>query len=226
MDKNGLIKLIEEEHAAEFDTYFDMLCEYNKMFNLTSVCDRKGVFYRHFLDSVAGEEYFFGGADVAEIGSGGGFPSLPLKIVRPDLKFTLIESTGKKCNFLQAVVDKLGLGGVKVLNIRAEDGARDKLLREKFDICCARAVARMNTLAEYCMPYVKVGGRFIAYKGECGEELQEAKNAVSVLGGELELADCYELDNCGKRTLVVIKKVKTCPPKYPRGLGKERKNPL
>lgn len=215
-----------KERSDRFSAFAELLKEHNKMYNLTSICDDEGIYFKHFLDSIVGEEYFIVGVSVAEIGSGGGFPSIPLKLIRDDLKFTLVESTGKKCNYLNTVVDKLGLKGVKVVNMRAEDGAHDKTYREKFDICCARAVARLNTLAEYCLPYVKVGGKFIAYKGDCEEELAEATNAIKVLGGEIEQIVRYELENCGKRTIVIVKKVSATPLKYPRGNGKERKQPL
>lgn len=218
---------ISEDKREEFSQFFALLSEANKTFNLTSITDGKEVEIKHFLDSILPADEFFNGANVVEIGSGGGFPSIPLKIARPDLRFTLIESTGKKCAFLNSVVDKLGLNCVQVLNIRAEDGARDKNLREKFDIATARAVARLNTLCEYCLPYVKLGGKFIAYKGDVSEELAEAENAVKLLGGELEKCVEYELpDGMGKRCAVVIKKVKNTSLKYPRGQGKERKNPL
>lgn len=225
MDTARLHALLNN-YSEQFTLFKELLKEHNKMYNLTSICDDDGIYFKHFLDSVAGEEYFEKGASVAEIGSGGGFPSVPLKIVRSDLRFTLVESTGKKFNYLNTVVDKLGLSGVKVLNIRAEDGAKDRALREKFDICCARAVARLNTLSEYCLPYVKVGGRFIAYKGDCDDEIEEAANAFKVLGGELEKVVRYELENCGRRTLVIVKKVCATPQSFPRGQGKERKQPL
>lgn len=225
MDITRMHALIKE-HNEKFSAFAELLKEHNKMYNLTSICDDEGIYFKHFLDSIVGEEYFKVNASVAEIGSGGGFPSVPLKIIRDDLKFTLVESTGKKCNYLNTVVDNLGLKGVKVVNMRAEDGARDKTYREKFDVCCARAVARLNTLAEYCLPYVKVGGKFIAYKGDCEEELAEAANAIKVLGGEIENVVRYELENCGKRTIVIVKKVCATPAKYPRGNGKERKDPL
>lgn len=225
MDVNRLKQLVSD-NGEDFKIFKDMLLERNKICNLTSVCDDEGIYFKHFLDSVAGEEYFFKGAKVAEIGSGGGFPSIPLKIVRRDLKFTLIESTGKKCAFLKDVVDKLGLDGMNILNIRAEDGARLANLREKFDVCCARAVAALNTLSEYCLPYVKPGGRFIAYKGDCGGELEKAGRAVKILGGEIEKTDRFGLENCGIRTIVVIKKVGATPALYPRGRGKEKKQPL
>jgi len=225
MDFTELYKLLEDPKFAVFK---DTLIEYNKMYNLTAITDEKEIYIKHFLDSIIPRNYFSGGTEVVEIGSGAGFPSLPLKLVRNDLKFTLIESTGKKCNFLNVVVDKLGLDGVKVLNIRAEDGGRNVELREKFDFCVARAVARLNTLCEYCIPFVKVGGKFVAYKGsDAREEIEESENAVKILGGAIEKIDNYELpQDGGKRTVIVIKKVKNTPQKYPRGRGLERKRPL
>ncbi len=226
MDTDRLKALITGEYREKFTLFAGLLKEHNKMYNLTSVTDDGGILYKHFIDSAAGEEFFTAGASVAEIGSGGGFPSIPLKIIRDDLKFTLIESTGKKCNFLNTAVEKLGLKGVKVLNIRAEDGARLPAHRESYDICCARAVARLNTLSEYCLPYVKKGGRFIAYKGDCAEEIKEAERAIKILGGETEEIFNFTLGDYGARTIVVIRKTQNTPPKYPRGNGRERKSPL
>lgn len=226
MDLNEAQRLIKE-HEEEFASFFALLSETNKIMNLTALTDEKEVYLKHFADSVAPCGLFPEGADVAEIGSGGGFPSVPLKIVRPDLKFTLIESTGKKCAYLEKVVDKLSLGGVKVLNIRAEEGARRDSLREKFDVACARGVARLNTLCEYCLPYVKTGGAFIAYKGDADGEIKEAENAVKTLGGRLEKVFRYSLSGeASSRCAIVIRKVKPTPAAYPRGRGKERKNPL
>ncbi len=214
-----------KENIIEFNKFREILLEYNNKFNLTAITDEKEMYYKHFLDSVAGEKYFIEGASVAEIGSGGGFPSIPLKIIRKDLSFCLIESSHKKCGYLEEVVDRLKLNCVKVLNERAEVAAKQVLHREKYDVCEARAVARLNTLAEYCMPFVKKGGRFIAYKGDCREELKEAERAIKLLGGETEKVDEYEI-NGEKRTLVVVKKVASTPMKYPRGQGKERKSPI
>lgn len=219
--------LIKNVCFDKFEKFKALLSEYNEKCNLTSLTDEKEIFYKHFYDSCAGESLFSEGARVIEIGSGGGFPSVPLMIVREDLKFTLIESTGKKCAFLKDAVDKLGLNCEQVLNVRAEDGAHSENLREKFDFACARAVARLNTLCEYCLPFVKVGGSFISYKGTAGEEIKEAENAIKILGGKTEKIINYELpENMGKRTLIVIKKVCATDKKYPRGNGKERKNPL
>ena len=162
-----------------------------------------------------------------EIGSGAGFPSIVLKILRPDLKMSLLESVGKKCEFLHAVVDNFSLKGVHMYNVRAEDAARDSKFREKYDFVTARAVARMNTLCEYCLPFVKVGGRFIAYKSGDKTEIEEAKNAYNQLGGKVREIYEYSLpEGVGDRILAVVEKVKYTPARYPRGQGKERKNPL
>lgn len=227
MDVEKIAEIIKNNCSDKFEQFENLLLEYNKKCNLTSITDKKGVFIKHFLDSAAGESLFPLNSKVVEIGSGGGFPSVPLKLIRDDLDFTLIESTGKKCTFLNEVVEKIGLNCVQVLNIRAEDGARDKNLREKFDVACARAVAQLNVLCEYCLPFVKVGGSFIAYKGDCSEEIENAANAVAVLGGKLDKIISFELpDGGGKRNIIKIVKVKPTPEKYPRGQGRERKNPL
>ncbi len=218
--------MISGEYGEKFENFKNLLLDYNNKFNLTAITDEKEVYIKHFLDSVAGESFLIPNASVVEIGSGGGFPSIPLKIIRDDLQFLLVESTGKKCGYLQTVVDKLNLNGVQVKNARAEDAAREVIYREKFDFAVARAVARLNTLCEYCMPFVRVGGKFIAYKGDAEEEIKEAANAIKILGGELETVQSYELPNSEKRTLIVIKKVAHTPRQYPRGQGKERKAPL
>ena len=216
-----------EKFSDKFREFNGILTEFNQKYNLTAISDEKEVYIKHFFDSIKPQKYFPTGAKVVEIGSGGGFPSVPLMIVRDDLSFTLIESTGKKCEYLKHVVDKLGFSGVQVLNIRAEDGGKDKNLREKFDVATARAVARLNTLCEYCMPFVKIGGRFIAYKGDADEEIKEAENAIKTLGGEIEKIEKYGFpEGFGKRTVIVIKKIKSTPVKYPRGRGLERKKPL
>ena len=227
MEQEKYLDLIKNGCGEKFNKFSYLLTEHNKICNLTSVTDEKGVMYKHFYDSIVGEKLISNGATVVEIGSGGGFPSIPLKIVRDDLKFTLIESTAKKCAFLKSVVDSLSLNCVQVKNIRAEEGAHDKNLREKFDFAIARAVASLNTLCEYCLPFVKVGGKFIAYKGDAREEIKAAENAIKLLGGEIEKIVDYSLpEDFGKRELVVIRKIKHTPSVYPRGQGKERKQPL
>ena len=204
-----------------------LLLEYNQKYNLTAILEEKDVYYKHFLDSAAGVDLFKENASVAEIGSGAGFPSMVLKILRPDLSFDLFESVGKKCEFLRAVVDNFGFSGVHIYNIRAEEGAKDAKFREQYDCVTARAVARMNTLTEYCLPFARVGGAFIAYKSGDKTEIDEAKNAYKTLGGKLKTVHEYSLpEGYGDRVLAVVEKIKPTPAKYPRGQGKERKNPL
>lgn len=224
-DFNKLASLAESNRQV-FETFYSLLTEYNAKYNLTSILEERDVYYKHFLDSIAGEDLFPENARVAEIGSGAGFPSVPLMIVRGDLKFTLIESTGKKCEFLKTVVNELHLNA-NVLCERAEVTAKKAEYREQFDVCCARAVARLNTLSEYCLPFVKPGGSFIAYKGNAEEEIKESGRAIALLGGKIRGKICYDLpEGYGERTLVVVGKTSSTPEKYPRGQGKERSKPL
>ena len=231
MDMQDILKRLEkeirEEKREQFEKFRSLLLEYNEKYNLTAILEEEEVFYKHFLDSAAGVDLFKRNARVAEIGSGAGFPSLVLKILRPDLSFDLFESVGKKCEFLRAAVDKLGMDKMNIYNLRAEECGKDKNFRERYDHATARAVARMNTLAEYCLPFVKVGGTFIAYKSGNAEEIEEAETAYKTLGGKCKEVIRYALPKeYGERTLAVIEKRKPTPPRYPRGQGKERKNPL
>ncbi len=236
VDKKGMeIRDIERIYQEELlgakreqlEKFRALLLEYNGRYNLTAITEEKDVTYKHFLDSAAGMDLFKEGACVAEIGSGAGFPSMVLKILRPDLKFDLFESVGKKCEFLKVVAEELELKNVRVFSLRAEDAAREENFREKYDYATARAVARMNTLSEYCLPFVKVGGAFIAYKSGDTSELTEAKTAYKALGARLKKIYEYALpENYGERALAVVEKVSATPNKYPRGQGKERKSPL
>ena len=215
---------VTEEQLNSFEKYYRLLVHYNSMFNLTAITEKEEVYKKHFIDSVINVDKLVGKM-LIDVGSGGGFPAIPIKIMRPDIDVTLLEATGKKCDFLKIVIEELGLKNIRVVNGRAEDLGKDKDFRECFDICSARAVARLNTLCEYCMPFVKVGGYFVSYKGNAKEELEESASAIKILGGEVEKADFYSLDDAG-RSLIYIKKVKNTDKKYPRGQGKERKNPL
>lgn len=218
---------LNDENEKKLGLFYDFLNEYNKKVNLTSITEEKEVWIKHFLDSVIGEKFFEKNSSVIEIGSGGGFPSIPLKIIRSDLSFTLCDSTGKKCEYLKEAVKSLGLENVEVVCARAEDLGKNPVYREKFDVVTARAVARLNTLSEYCLPLCKVGGKFVAYKGEASEEIKEAVNAVEILGGKISAVEKTELPfGSGERNIVVIDKIKKTPPSYPRGNGKERKKPL
>ncbi len=215
---------ITEKQLELFDKYYRLLVEYNGRFNITAITEKEEVYLKHFIDSCLFVDKL-NCENLIDVGSGGGFPALPIKILREDIKVTLVEATGKKCEFLQAVVDNLNLSGVKVINARAEDLAKNLEFREKFDGCSARAVARLNTLCEYCIPFVKVGGTFYAFKGNAEEEVLEAKNAVKILGGKVKAVHKSDLSGA-VRTLVEIEKIEKTAVKYPRGNGKERKNPL
>ena len=207
-----------------FEKYYQILIEYNAKFNLTAITEREQVIIKHFVDSSLACGKVCGNT-LIDVGSGGGFPAIPLKIMNDNLNLTMLEATGKKCEFLKAVVKELSLNNVQVINDRAETLAKDVKFRESFDCCTARAVARLNTLCEYCMPFVKLNGVFVALKGDVSEELLEANNAIKVLGGKLVDNYEYTLDGA-KRAIVIIEKVSSTDKKYPRGNGKERKNPL
>lgn len=215
------------ETAEKFAAFYALLSDYNKKVNLTRITDEADCRIKHFLDSLAGEKYFPQGADCAEVGSGGGFPSVPLLIARPDLHFTMFESVEKKCVFLRLAVRELGLNA-RVECLRAEDAGKDARFREKFDVCCARAVARLNTLCEYCLPLVRTGGRFVAYKGASGEEeADECAHALSVLGAKECARERFSLpEGAGERVLFAAEKISRTPAAYPRGNGKERSRPL
>ncbi len=217
---------LTEEEGKKFEIFREMLKKYNNEFNLTAICDDEGINEKHFIDSLLGVEMFTKNSTVAEIGSGGGFPSLPLKIVREDLSFTLIEATGKKCRYLEKVINELGLKNMTVINGRAEEIGKDPAYRERFDYATARAVASLNVLSEYCMPFVKTGGSFIAYKGNADAEIEEGRNAVKILGGEIGRIKSADLPDGSERKIIEIVKKSKTPVLYPRGNGKERKKPL
>lgn len=211
------------QNREKFEAFSTLLTSYNARFNLTAITKKEEVEIKHFLDSLAAEPLFPHGALVAEVGSGAGFPSIPLLIAREDLFFTLIESTKKKCEFLKVAVRELSLHA-EVLCMRAEDAGKNAAYRERFGACCARAVAPMSALVEYCLPLVRRGGVFIAYKGE---SVEEGERAISVLGGRLAEQISYELpEGMGKRNLLLVKKERATPAKYPRGRGAERKDPI
>ena len=215
---------IDSEKIAKFEKYKDLLIYYNSQFNLTAITDEREIVIKHFVDSLLICENIKCG-NVIDVGSGGGFPAIPLKIVNDELNYTLLEATGKKCEFLKTVIKELDLKNAVVINGRAEDFAKNSTYRESFDFCTARAVARLNTLCEYCLPFVKKGGKFFAYKGLAEEELKEAQNAIKILGGKLEKVYNFTLEDAQRNVICIAKKELT-PPKYPRGNGKERKNPL
>ncbi len=230
-DIDSILKEINNQiyvkNAEKFSLYYDLLCEYNKMCNLTTIVDKKEAYVKHFVDSLISYQQFENNSSVIEIGSGGGFPSIPLKIVREDLDFTLVEATRKKCTFLNQVINKLQLKKIKVINDRAEILSKTENHREKYDYAVARAVARLNSLNEYCLPFVKVGGKFFAYKSDNCEEIDEGRNSVKILGGKISNVYKYSLpEDMGDRNIIEIEKILNTPEKYPRGQGKERSKPL
>lgn len=206
----------------KFDLYYDLLIEWNKKFNLTAVTERDKVELLHFKDSLLGEDLFEEGAKVLDVGSGAGFPAIPLKIVRNDLAFTLIDSVNKKTEFLKEVISRLELSDIRAIHTRIED-----LKERDFDVVCARAVAPLNVLAEYCLPFVKTGGKMIAYKSrDIDEEIDQARKAIEFLGGSEPITVERELGEEIKRKFVIIKKIKESPQGYPRGGNKPRSKPI
>lgn len=207
----------------QFQKYFELLAEWNEKMNLTAITDESGVALKHFADSLSLLNFVDipQNSSLADVGTGAGFPGVVLKIARPDIKLTLIDSLNKRLVFLGEVCAQLGIEA-ELIHSRAEDGARDEKLRESFDFAVSRAVARMNVLSEYCLPYVKVGGAFCAMKGaQANEEFKESLNAINTLGGKLENKYFFELpENGGERAIAVVRKVKNTPQKYPRQSGK------
>lgn len=220
--KDYKITLTENQYE-QFQKYFELLVEWNEKMNLTAITDESGVALKHFADSLSLLNFVDipQNSTLADVGTGAGFPGVVLKIARPDIKLTLIDSLNKRLVFLGEVCAQLGIEA-ELIHSRAEDGARDEKLRESFDFAVSRAVARMNVLSEYCLPYVKVGGAFCAMKGaQANEEFKESLNAINTLGGKLENKYFFELpENGGERAIAVVRKVKNTPQKYPRQSGK------
>ncbi len=217
---------LNDLQLKKFDEYFAMLIETNKSLNLTAITDEKEVVIKHFLDSVLPYKLLKQNASVVDIGSGAGFPALPLKIVRPDLEVCMVDSLNKRINFLQEVTDHLKLDNTFAVHARAEEFAKDN--REKFDVAVARAVARLNTLLEYLLPLIKVGGIAVIYKStKLEEELEEAKKAINILGGKFEKIEKFAIEEGElERNILVIKKIANTPNKYPRPQNKPKSNPI
>lgn len=223
------LKLTSNQLKA-FNRYYDLLVEWNEKINLTAITEPREVAIKHIVDSLScyQEDLFAGDISLIDVGTGAGFPGLPLKIFCPELKLTLLDSLNKRVKFLQLVVDELGLDNVEVIHARSEEVARNKKYREQFDLATARAVARLPIICEYCLPFVKQGGTFIALKGrQYEEEIQEAQKAFSVLGGKLVKSMPVELPELeDKRAVVYIKKEKATPKVYPRKAGTPERNPI
>ena len=221
------IELTDSQLNA-FETYYDMLIDRNKVMNLTAITEFDEVMDKHFLDSV----YLFRSikleADykLIDIGTGAGFPGIPLKIVFPELKITLLDSLNKRVGFLNDLIEELNLNDIEAIHGRAEDIARNKSYRASYDIAVSRAVANLSTLSEYCLPFVKIGGKFVSYKsGDCADEVDNAKAAIHLLGGKINKIDEFSYSN-NSRSFIVIDKVMNTSNKYPRKAGLPSKKPL
>jgi len=217
---------LSDKQSEQFESYFQTLVETNKVLNLTAITEEGDVLYKHFLDSILPHNFFKENSSLVDVGTGAGFPGIPLKIVRPDLNVTLVDSLNKRINFLNKTIEILNLDKIFAIHSRAEDFAKQN--REKFDYVTARAVAPLNTLAEYLLPLVKVGGYAVVYKSsKLEEELSQAKKAIDILGGKIEDIKKFEIvEKNLERNILIIKKIKPTPNKYPRDKNKARLSPL
>lgn len=228
---------LNKRQVCQFLDYFDLLVDWNNKINLTAITDFKEVCLKHFIDSLSIVKCFdnqdelisfFSDKTLVDVGTGAGFPGIPLKILLPDLNITLIDSLDKRIKFLNEVISKLELTGIVAIHGRVEDCAADPIYREQFDFATARAVAALPVLSEYCIPFIKVDGCFIAYKSEKAlEELSLSENALNILGGKFDKQFSFNLpDSDNKRNILFINKIISTPDKYPRKAGKPVKKPL
>ena len=219
---------LTEEQIEKFYNYMNLLIEWNKKINLTAIVEPKGIILKHFIDSLTIERYIKKGENIIDVGTGAGFPGIPLKIAREDLKITLADSLNKRINFLNEVINKLNLKDIETIHTRAEELGKNKKYREKFDIATSRAVANMSTLSEYLIPFIKVKGRCICMKSsDIDTELENAKKAINILGCKIESKDKFDLPNSDLgRSVIILRKVKNTPSKFPRKAGTPAKEPI
>ena len=217
-----------------FCIYEKELLEWNEKINLTTITNDDEIWLKHFVDSATILEYISDNDSIIDVGTGAGFPSLPAKIINPSIKVILLDSLNKRIDFLIDVSNKMDLTSknsfmpeIGFVHGRAEDFGKNKMYREKFEVVTARAVANLSTLCEYCLPFLKVGGKFICMKGHCEDELEDAKNAIEILGGKVSEVKKFNLAETDlERTLIIIEKIKKTPGKYPRKAGKPSEDPI
>lgn len=219
---------LNEKQIRQFYMYMNLLLEWNEKINLTAITQEDEMILKHFVDSLTIVKYLKEGATVIDVGTGAGFPGIPIKIVREDVNVVLMDSLNKRLKFLDEVIKELELKKISTIHSRAEELARSKKYRESFDVATSRAVANLSTLAEYMLPFVNVGGKCICMKGsEVEEELEQAKNAISVLGGKINTINTFNLPKSDMgRNIIVIDKVRKTPEKYPRKPGTPAKEPI
>ena len=234
MEKSFKEKLSEKspeltsKMQQQFEDYMNLLLEWNEKINLTAITEEDDIILKHFVDSLTISKYIEDGKTLVDVGTGAGFPGIPIKIARENVKVTLVDSLNKRLLFLQDVIEKLQLKEIETLHFRAEEFGQNKKYRESFDIATSRAVANLTTLVEYLLPLVKVGGICICMKGsEVQEELEDSKKAIKILGGEIYTIEEFTLPESDiKRNIVIIKKVSKTPSKYPRKPGTPSKEPI
>lgn len=219
---------LNEKQLNQFKKYMDLLLEWNEKINLTAITEEDEVILKHFIDSMTANKYIEKETSIVDVGTGAGFPGIPVSIVRDDVKVTLVDSLNKRINFLNEVISNIELKNINTIHSRAEDFGKNKQYRESFDISVSRAVANLSVLVEYLLPLVKVGGKCICMKGsEVEEEIAEAKFAIKELGGKIESVNEFCLPGTDiKRNIIVIKKERNTPNKYPRKSGTPSKQPL
>jgi len=221
---------LSPQAISQYEAYYSLLVEWNEKMNLTAITDKPEVYLKHFYDSITAAFYFDFNQPlhICDVGAGAGFPSLPIKIAFPELKITIVDSLNKRIGFLEHLTKELGLEHVQLVHDRAETFGQKKEHREKYDVVTARAVARLSVLSELCLPLVKIGGTFVAMKGASAkEELDAGKKALTILGGSLEQSHTFKLpEEESERNILIIKKEKATPKKYPRKPGTPNKTPI
>ena len=217
---------LSKEQLEKFKVYYKSLIEWNEKINLTAITDESEVITKHFADSLSILKYIKNNSKVIDVGTGAGFPGIPLKIANESLKITLLDSLNKRVLFLDEVIKELNLKDINTIHGRAEEVAHDKDHREQYDIAVCRAVAKLNVLAEYMLPYLKVGGTFICMKGpNINEEMDSSMKAIKLLGGKIEKVESFELEE-NQRNIIIIKKEKNSPKNFPRKAGTPSKSPI